>query len=216
MSHKIGLAYLPGALPCFEAFGNLPTDLVRENGTVAGKPASEALDMLIIPGGSLVESQTVSGTVAREILKMADFGKFVLGICSGFQILSKGTDIGRLSATPIFKEGLGLINAEFSPLICTDQVKATVVGESYLTNKVGAEVTGFHCHTYGKIALHEGARPILISHVKRLNYFENGQELVSGISNREGNIVGVLTHALLDQNPLIIQGITKSLDINAE
>jgi cobyric acid synthase len=80
LKHRIGLVYLPGALPCFEAFGNLPTDLVREDGLVAGKPASEALDMIIIPGGSLVESQTVKDNVAHEILKMADTGKFVLGI----------------------------------------------------------------------------------------------------------------------------------------
>jgi hypothetical protein len=59
LKHRVGLAYLPGALPCFEAFGNLPTDLVGENGLVGGEPASEVLDMMIIPGGSLVESQTV-------------------------------------------------------------------------------------------------------------------------------------------------------------
>ncbi len=216
MRHRIGLVYLPGALPCFEAFGNLPTDLVREDGFVAGKPASEALDMIIIPGGSLVESQTVKGDIAREILKMADAGKFVLGICSGFQILSKGTDIGRLSATPIVREGLGLLDAEFTPLICTDQVKATIVGKSFLTDAVGKEVTGFHCHTYGNLLVHNKAKPILVSHVKRLNYYKNPKDLVSGIANTEGNVVGIIMHALLEQNPLIIEGITKSLKINEE
>jgi cobyric acid synthase len=210
------LVYLPGALPCFEDFGNLPTDIVREDGRVKGKPASEALDMLIIPGGSLVESQTVKNNVVKEIVKMANEGKFVLGICSGFQVLSKGTDIGRLSSTPIMREGLGLIDAEFSPLICTDQVKATIVGASCLTDAVGAEVTGFHCHTYGNIVIHKKAKPILVSHTKRLNYHKDAQNLVSGISNSEGNVVGIIIHALLDQNPLIIEGITKSLGISAE
>ena len=212
----MGLVYVPGALPCFEAFGNLPTDLVREDGLVDGRPASAVLDMLIIPGGSLVESQTVTDRLVREIVNMANAGKFVLGICSGFQILSKGTDIGRLSAIPIVREGLGLIDAEFKPLICTDQVKATVVGKSCLTDEVGAEVSGFHCHTYGNVVLHKEAKPILISHSKRLDYHKNAQDLVSGISNREGNVVGVTLHALLDQNPLIIQGVAKSLDLNSE
>jgi cobyric acid synthase len=216
LRHKVGLVYLPGALPCFEAFGNLPTDLVREDGLVASKPASENLDMIIIPGGSLVESQTVKDNVAREILKMADAGKFVLGICSGFQILSKGTDIGRLSAIPIVRKGLELLDAEFTPLICTDQVKATIVGKSYLTDEVGKEVTGFHCHTYGNLALHKNAKPILVSHVKRLNYRNNMQDLVSGISNTKGNVVGIIMHALLDQNPLIIEGIAKSLGISED
>lgn len=216
MRHRIGLTYLPGALPCFEAFGNLPTDLVTENGLVEGKPASDALDMIIIPGGSLVESQTLNAQIAKEIQKMAEAGKFVLGICSGFQVLSKGTDIGRLSATPIVREGLGLIDAEFSPLICTDQVQATVVAASHLTDAVGAEVSGFHCHTYGNITLGKNAKPILLSHAKRLNYHKNPQDLISGIANKEGNVVGIIIHALLDRNPLIIEGIAKSLDISAE
>ncbi|MCX8150702.1 MAG: AAA family ATPase [Candidatus Bathyarchaeota archaeon] len=213
MKHRIGLAYLPGALPCFENFGNLPTDIVCGDGLVAGEPSSEVLDMLIIPGGSLVESQTVRDGISREILKMADAGKFVLGICSGFQILSRGTDIGRLSATPIIREGLGLLDVEFKPLICTDHVQATVVDKTYLTNKVGAEVLGFHCHTYGSITVGKSAKSMLVSQTKRLNYRKDEQKLVSGVANKEGNVVGVLLHSLLDQNPIIIEGITESLDI---
>jgi cobyric acid synthase len=216
LKRRIGLVYLPGALPCFEEFGNLPTDLVREDGLVKGKPASEALDMIIIPGGSLVESQSINETIVREIRKMADAGKFVLGICSGFQILSKETDIGRLSSTPIMREGLGLLDAEFKPLICTDRIKATIVGKSFMTDEIGGEVTGFHCHTYGKIVLGKGAKPILVSHVQRVNYHNDPQDLVSGIANKEGNVVGVSIHALLEQNPLIIQSIMKSLDISPE
>lgn len=216
MRHRIGLVYLPGALPCFEGFGNLPTDVVCEDGLVAGKKSSEVLDMLIVPGGSLVESQSVKQGISREILKMADTGKFVLGVCSGFQILSKGTDIGRLSTTPIIREGLGLLDVDFKPLICTDQVRATVIGRSYLTDKVETEVVGFHCHTYGKINVGKNAKPILASHTRRLNYRKDEQTLVSGVANKEGNVVGVIIHSLLDQNPLIVEGITKSLDINEE
>jgi cobyric acid synthase len=111
--------------------------------------------MMIIPGGSLVESQSVKEGIEKEILKMADKGKFILGICSGFQILSRGTDIGRLSPTPIFREGMGLLDVEFKPMICTDQVKAKVIGSSLLTDEVGADLAGFHCHTYGDIILFE-------------------------------------------------------------
>jgi cobyric acid synthase len=214
LKHRIGLAYLPGALPCFEAFGNLPTDIVGMNGLIRDRKASEVLDMIIIPGGSLVESQSIKDGIQREILRMADAGKFVLGICSGFQILSRGTDIGRLSPMPIFREGMGLLDVEFKPMICTDQVKVKVVGSSFLTDEVGSEANGFHCHTYGDITLFEKAKPIIVSRVKRLNYFRNQKDIVSGACNSEGNIVGVMTHALLDKNPGIISGITKSLDIS--
>jgi cobyric acid synthase len=215
LHHRIGLVYLPGALPCFEDFGNLPTDLVCADALVDGKPASEVLDMLIIPGGSLVESQSVTKEVTQEIIKMADSGKFVLGICSGFQVLAKETDVGRLSTIPITHGGLGLLDAEFKPLVCTDRVKATVVGKSFITQEVGKEVSGFHCHTYGKIVLHEGARPIIITHAKRVNYKKDPQDLISGITNKQGNVVGIFIHGLLDNNPTILESITKSLGINA-
>ncbi|MCP8305151.1 MAG: AAA family ATPase [archaeon] len=216
LEHRVGLVYVPGALPCFEEFGNLPTDLVGEDGLVEGRPASEILDMMIIPGGSLVESRSVKDDLAQEIMKTAEAGKFVLGICAGFQILAKSTDIGRLSPVPIMKQGLELLDVEFKPLICTDRVRAKVIGKSFLTDRVGIKVTGFHCHTYGKIVLNEGVKPILVSHVQRINYHRNLQNLISGVTNREGNVVGVLIHALLDDNPTIIRSITKSLGIVPE
>jgi cobyric acid synthase len=145
---------------------------------------------------------------------MAESDKFVLGICSGLQILSKATDIGRLSKEPILREGLGLLDAEFQPLVCTDRVTATIVGKSFMTNDIGANVTGFHCHTYGKLVIRPEAKPILVSHIQRANYKSAPQDLVSGVTNKQGNVVGALMHALLDRNPSIIQSITKSLDIS--
>jgi cobyric acid synthase len=153
-------------------------------------------------------------SIVKEILKMAEKGKFVLGICSGLQVLSKATDIGRLSSEPILRKGLGLLDADFKPLICTDRVSATIVGESFMTSDLGGSVTGFHCHTYGKMAIHDGAKPILVSHIQRANYRSDPQDLVSGVTNKDGNVVGVLMHALLDRNQTIIQSISKSLDIS--
>ena len=213
---RIGLVYVPGALPCFEEFGGLPTDIVRQDGLVKGKQASEVLDMLVIPGGSLVESGSIGGNLAKEIVKMAESGKLLLGICAGFQILARSTDTGRLSPVPIVRHGLGLLDVDFAPLICTDRVVATVVGQSFIADDIGLKVTGFHCHTYGNITLHKDAKPILVSSVKRLNYRSNPQEIVSGVSNAEGNIVGVLVHALLDENPAIVEKIMEALDITPE
>lgn len=216
LKRRVGLAYLPGALPCFEEFGSLPTDIVRKDGRVKGKKASEILDLIIIPGGSLVESQSLKEGVTREVFKMAEEGKFVLGICSGLQVLSKATDIGRLSSAPILREGLGLLDAEFKPLICTDRVSATVVGKSFMTSEVGSQVTGFHCHTYGKMVIHGDAKPILVSHIQRANYKSEPQDIVSGVANKNGNVVGVLMHALLERNPSITKSIAKSLDLSTE
>ena len=80
--------------------------------------------------------------------------------------------------------------------------------------KSAKKFQGFHCHTYGKIILHKDARPILVSHAKRVNYQKDPQDLVSGVANKQGNVVGIFIHGLLDQNPTILESITKSLGIN--
>lgn len=214
LRRRIGLAYLSGALPCFEDFGNLPTDLIRENGLVHGKPASEVLDMLILPSGSLLESQSINPAVSEEILKMAKAGKFVLGIGSGLQVLAKRTNVKCLSAGSIIREGLGIIDADFQPLICTDHIKAHIVDTSFLSDTIGTELSGFHCHTYGKAIIHSDAKAVLVSHIEHTNYRKIPQDLFSGIANKEGNVVGVFVHTILDQNPAIINGITKSLGID--
>ncbi len=107
-----------------------------------------------------------------------------------------------------------MLDAEFKPLICTDRVTATVTDKSFITQEVGKEVSGFHCHTYGQILLRKDAKTILVSHVQRVNYHKDPQDLVSGVANKEGNVVGIFVHGLLDQNPTIINSITKSLNIN--
>ena len=60
-------------------------------------------------------------------------GKFILGMCSGFQFLSNKTDIGRKSPCPINREGLGLLDVSFSPMVGTDRVKAKIIKDSFLT-----------------------------------------------------------------------------------
>ena len=57
---KIGFLYVKGTLPMFEDFGNLPTHIVRNNGMINGFKIHKELDGLIIPGGSIIESQSVS------------------------------------------------------------------------------------------------------------------------------------------------------------
>jgi hypothetical protein len=47
-----------------------------------------------------------------------------------------------------------------------------------------------------------------------VDYFKPQRTLISGVSNKGGNVVGVLTHGLLDNNPTVTQSIMESLDIN--
>ena len=213
---KIGLAYINGAVPGFEDFGNLPTDIVKENGLVNGNKASEELDALIIPGGTLIESNDINMGLNKEIKKMARDGKPIVGICAGFQLLSNQIDIGRKSPVPIVKEGLGIIDVNFSPLITSDRVKAKVYNNSFIVKNQNEDVNGFHTHTYGKV---EGdAKPLFYSQVQRMNYGDTNKKgeynIFSGACNDDGNVIGTMIHGILDENPIIKENLINQLDIS--
>jgi len=212
---KIGLLYVKGSLPVFENFGELPTHIVKENGLVNGEKAHKALDGLIIPGGSIIESQSITDDLKTEIRKMEKEGKFILGMCSGFQLLSNKIDIGRRSPCPIEREGLGILDVSFKPMIGTDRVEAEVLDDSFLTRGlVGEKIKGFHCHTYGLI---EGnAKPLFLSTVKRTDYQDNPREILSGVKNDEGNVIGTMVHACLDENPALVDNIFKFIDASED
>ncbi len=212
---KIGLLYVKGSLPMFETFGNLPTHILKNNGMVNGKKAHKELDGLIIPGGSIIESESVKKTLMIEIRKIERDGKFIFGMCSGFQLLANQTDIGRKSPCAIEKKGLGILDVSFSPMIGTDRVEAEIVDNSFLTEDlVGNKITGFHCHTYGNIT--GNAKPVLTSNVKRTDYTNDPRELLSGVRNDDGNVVGVMVHGALDENTALVENILKFLDCNED
>jgi cobyric acid synthase len=212
---KIGILYVKGSLPAFENFGELPTHVLKDNGLVNGKDGHEVLDGLILPGGSIMESLSISPEVENVIRKMNSQGKFILGMCSGFQVLAHKTDIGRKSPCPVERSGLGILDVTFHPLIGTDRVEADIVDESFLTREmVGKTVTGFHCHTYGDIR--GDAPPILFSKVKRTDYSDNPRKILSGVRNDEGNVVGTMIHASLDEGQALRDNILDYLDVNEE
>lgn len=212
---KIGLAYVSGAVPGFEDFGNLPTDIVKENGLVNGNKASKELDALIIPGGTLIESNDINMDLNTEIKKMARDGKPIIGICAGFQLLSNQIDIGRKSPVPIVKEGLGIIDVNFSPLITSDRVKAKVFNNSFLVKNQTEDVDGFHTHTYGKV---EGdAKPLFYSQVQRMNYGDTNEKgdynIFSGACNDDGNVIGTMIHGILDENPILVENLKEEIGV---
>ena len=212
---KIGLIYVKGAVPGFEDFGSLPTDIVKSNGLVNGMKASKELDALIIPGGTILESGDVKDELASEIKKIAKDGKPILGVCAGFQLLGNQTDIGRKSEVPIIKEGLGLIDVNFSPLISSDRVKAKVYDNSFITKNQTEDVTGFHTHTYGKV---EGdAKPLFYSQIQRMNYGDvNNESIFSGACSDDGNVIGTMIHNILDENPIIRSNFLDYIDASSE
>ncbi|MDO5851234.1 MAG: AAA family ATPase [Methanobacteriaceae archaeon] len=206
--YNIGLLNVKGALPLFENYGYLPTNIVKSDGTVEnGKLAHETLDGIIIPGGSIMESKSITPELESEIKKINDNDGFILGICAGFQILSNQVNVGRNSPCPIIRKGMKLLDVDFDPLINTNQVKADIVEDNTLFTKglKNTQITGFHCHTYGKIE--NRSVPVIYSDIKRSNYKNKSERVLSGVSNDKGNILGTSIHGILDNNPKIVENI---------
>ena len=128
-----------------------------------------------------------------------EFDGIILGICSGFQILSEKIDIGRKSPVPIIKEGLGLLNVELSPLICTDMVDFNINENSVFGKNTGK---GFHCHTYGNIQITDKkTKPLTYSCIKKLDYKIIGsKDILSGVYYK--NIFGTMVHGFLDNKTI--------------
>ncbi|MBW9223918.1 cobyrinic acid a,c-diamide synthase [Methanothermococcus sp. SCGC AD-155-E23] len=204
---EIGILDIKGALPSFENFGNLPTLAVREDNLHVIKD----LDMLIIPGGSLIESLSLNEKLKKYLL---EFEGILFGVCSGFQVLSKRIDIGRKSSYPIFREGLGLLDVEFSPLICTDRVEFKLMNNS-IFGRAGERGEGFHCHTYGDIKVGKGVKILSVSKVEKLNYryLEEERYILSGVYSK--NVYGTMVHGFLD-NPHIRRNLLENLGVDEE
>jgi cobyric acid synthase len=115
---------------------------------------------------------------------------------------------------PIVKEGLGLIDVDFSPLITSDRVKAKVFDNSFLVKNQTEDVNGFHTHTYGKV---EGdAKPLFYSQVQRMNYGDTNKKgeynIFSGACNDDGNVIGTMIHGILDENPILVENLLEQID----
>lgn len=210
---NIGILEVDGVLTLYEHFGHLPTNVVKSDGTIEnGKKAHEEVDGLIIPGGTIVESETLTPELIEEINLINDNDGFILGMCAGFQILSKKVNVGRNSPVPIIREGLGLLDVTFEPMINTNKVEAEIVDDTTLFTKnlKDTTVTGFHCHTYGKIESND--KNVIYSDIQRANYKHQPKRVLSGVTNKKGNILGTTVHGLLDENQAVVNNILEYID----
>ncbi len=83
-------------------------------------------DLIVIPGGFSYGDYLRSGAIAgksliiEEVIKAANSGCFVLGICNGFQIL---TETGMLRGTLLRNESLKFINKDINIKVINNKTK---------------------------------------------------------------------------------------------
>ena len=193
---RIGVVTFPGSLDDRDA-----QRAVREAGGEAvalwhGDSSLQNIDAVILPGGFSYGDYLRCGAISRfapvmsTIIDRAKSGLPVLGICNGFQILCESHLLpGALTR-----------NKDLH-FICKDQELEIVNNKTVWTNdyKVGERITiplkngegSFQCNDQTLQMLESEGRII----ARYVGENPNGsRNLIAGITNESGNIVGLMPH----------------------
>ncbi len=154
-------------------------------------------DAILVPGGFSYGDYLRCGAIARfaevmnEVKKAAEQGKFILGICNGFQIL---TEAGLLPGALIRNTGLKfrchqtpleVVNANTS---FTNQYNAGEIIDVPIAHGEG----NYYCDE-ATLAELKANNQIVFRYAGDTN--PNGSvENIAGISNKAGNVVGMMPH----------------------
>lgn len=197
---KIEILYLPHVsnftdFNVFETQDDVDVRYVMR-GDVIGDP-----DILIIPGSKNTIEDLIylkNTGLSEQILRLSRKGKFIVGICGGYQMLGNTIiDASHTESAVAETNGLGLINTS----TVFEQVKTTtqVVGRSLpslpgrLKSLSGLTVSGYEIHM-GQTELGEDVQP-MVTIEKRLN---ETVEVSDGAVNEHGNIFGSYIHGIFD------------------
>ena len=161
-------------------------------------------DLIVIPGGfsygDYLRSGAIAGksTIIEEVIRAANSGCLILGICNGFQIL---TETGLLKGTLLRNKNLKFINKDVNIKVINNQTKFTKKYKFDQILKIN-------------IAHNEGNYFTDNNHLKKLkeenliafkycnengnineSYNPNGSiENIAGIFNSKKNILGMMPH----------------------
>ena len=195
MTPTIGVVVFPGT--------NCEHDVVRALSLVGVKAVlkwhadTELQDVsaIVLPGGFAHGDYLRPGAIARfsaimaSIVKFAKAGKPVLGICNGFQVL---TEAGLLPGALQKNSGLRFICSTVEVEVVSNHCIAT----SQL--QTGQRISLPINHFEGNYTCDEATREKLIENnqvVFRYVSNPNGSvDAIAGISNKGGNVVGMMPH----------------------
>ncbi|EOS55050.1 phosphoribosylformylglycinamidine synthase subunit PurQ [Paenibacillus barengoltzii] len=193
---KFAVLVFPGSncdIDCYKAVEETlgePVDYVWHTATDLS-----AYDCILVPGGFSYGDYLRCGAISRfapvmaEVAKAAEQGKYVLGICNGFQIL---TEAGLLPGT--LRRNMSL------KFRCHDTKLRVENNENPFTSHYakGEVITIPIAHGEGNYYCDEAT----LEQLKRNNqiifrYVQNPNgsvDDIAGISNERGNVVGMMPH----------------------
>jgi phosphoribosylformylglycinamidine synthase I len=195
MAVRIGVVTFPGSLDDHDALravrlsGAEPVSLWHGSDSLAG------VDAVILPGGFSYGDYLRCGAIARfapvmgEVIRAADTGMPVLGICNGFQVLCEAHLLPG-----------ALIRNERQTFLCRDQRLRVETVDTTWTSAFdrGQEITIVLKNGEGRfiadadaLARLEGEGQVVFRYLDNPNGSVND---IAGICNERGNVVGLMPH----------------------
>lgn len=165
---------------------------------------SSDIDCIIVPGGFSYGDYLRCGAIARfsnvmnEVVKFANHGKPVVGICNGFQIL---TEAGLLPGALLRNQSLSFV--------CKDVFLKTINNSTPFTNKLqkGEVLRIPVAHGEGNYYIdNDGLKSLQDNNQIAFQYCDNDGNVndesnpngsllnIAGIVNKSGNVLGMMPH----------------------
>ncbi len=161
-------------------------------------------DLIVIPGGFSYGDYLRSGAIAGkslivdEVIKAANSGCLILGICNGFQIL---TETGLLKGTLLRNKNLKFINKDVNVKVINNQTKFSSkykLNQILKINIAHNEGNYFTNSTHLEELKKENLIAFKYCDLKgNVNEFSNPNgsiENIAGIYNSKKNILGMMPH----------------------
>jgi len=219
---KFGIIVFPGS--------NCDRDVATITKGLLGQPTRtiwhqetniEDLDLIVIPGGFSYGDYLRCGAIARfspaikSVIEHAKAGKYVLGICNGFQIL---TEIGLLPGALIRNSNLHFICDRVSLKVARNDLAWTsLYASSDIINLPIAHGEGRYYADPDTIKDLEDKQRVLFRYCSPQGesdpiYNPNGSiNNIAGIINETGNILGMMPHPERASDPSL--GLTDGLKL---
>ncbi|WP_419153540.1 phosphoribosylformylglycinamidine synthase subunit PurQ [Weissella viridescens] len=160
-------------------------------------------DAIFLPGGFSYGDYLRTGAIARfspimqAVQAAADNGQLVVGICNGFQIL---TESGLLPGQLMMNEVPGFICDE--TLLQVEQAESAFTN-AYTTDEIlipVAHADGRYYADEQTLADLEFNHQIVFKYTSNLN---GSEDMIAGITNKQGNVLGMMPHPERAVDPLI-------------
>jgi phosphoribosylformylglycinamidine synthase I len=196
MASKIGVVTFPGSLDDVDALRAVRLSGAEPVPLWHGSDSLDGVDAVILPGGFSYGDYLRCGAISRfapvmaEVIRAAEAGMPVLGICNGFQILCEAHLLPG-----------ALIRNDVRTFVCRDQeLRVESVDTTWTSDfTVGQQITivlkngeGGYIADASTLDRLEGDGRVVVRYV---NGNPNGSlRDIAGICNERGNVVGLMPH----------------------